>query len=96
MKLHRTPVHHTAAEMVRNGAIRWQVGKTAGGGWFIHANGAFPAAEVLVALAEMRQAHLIERSGTDVVLTEAGEARLSEWDATRMREMVERAQAVKR
>lgn len=89
-------MHHTAALMVRDGAIRWQVGKTVGGGWFIHANGAFPAPELVTALAELRQAGLIVRTGPDLDLTELGTVRLTEWDATRTREMHERAQAVKR
>ena len=89
-------MHHTAALMVRDGAIRWQVGKTVGGGWFIHASGEFPAAELVTALADMRQARLIARSGPDLSLTDAGTALLSEWQATRKREITEREQAARR
>lgn len=70
MTLHRTPVHHTAALMVRDGAIRWQTGKCVGGGWFVHASGEFPAPELVVALAELRQAALIVRTGPDLSLTD--------------------------
>lgn len=94
MTLHRTPVHHTAALMVRDGAIRWQAGKCVGDGWFVHASGEFPAPELVVALAELRQAALIVRAGPDLSLTELGKLRLAEWDATRRQVMEDRARAV--
>lgn len=83
MTLHRTPVHHYALENVRDGRIRWQVGRTAGGGWFTYANGQLADQSMLVALGEMWRERLIGRRGPDVVLTETGATRLAEWDAIR-------------
>ena len=83
MTLHRTPVHHTALVMARDGRVEWQTGKTVGNGWFTIAGGEFPPPELVVALWELLREKLIVKRGPDVALTDAGKARLAEWDATR-------------
>lgn len=83
MTLHRTPIHHEALGKVRDGRIRWRLGKAVGGGWFTYTDGQLADQSTLVALWELLRERLIEKRGPGVFLTDAGHARLSEWAATR-------------
>lgn len=78
--------------MVRDGRVKWRseepappskapVPRQPAG--FVQATGGRLEPHLLVALWELRHAHLITVDGAVVLLTVDGRARLSEWDATR-------------
>jgi hypothetical protein len=86
--LHRTPLHHQVAGLVRDGRVKWRLAVPAGpkpvrSEGFTPVNGGFYEHHFLVALYELMQHKLIEKRGERVTLTDAGRARLAEWDATR-------------
>jgi hypothetical protein len=92
-QLHRTLVHHEALGLVRDARIVWReavrgeekdgVARPPAG--FSFRDGDRIAAATLVALWEMRHAHLIAVMDGHLTLTPAGWDRLSEWDETKQR-----------
>lgn len=94
MTLHRTPIHHEALRLIRDGRVVWRPAdppsskaqpaphRSAG---FAYAAGKRLDHSMLVALYELR-AHRFVAVVDDVAgLTADGWARLSEWDSTRAR-----------
>lgn len=93
MTLRRTPLHHQALQLIRDGQIVWQealssdekdgVPRRSAG--FRYVNDARLRPDLLVAAWEMRQAHLITVADGHLSITPFGSQRLSEWDATKVR-----------
>lgn len=91
MKLHRTPVHYKALDLVRREQVTWREacapkrrdGVPRASSGFVYVGGRLPSLDVLVALYEMRRAGLLCIDDGVVALTLAGEQQLSESGVTR-------------
>jgi hypothetical protein len=88
MTLHRTSIHHQVLGMVRDGRVSWRPAEVpqhpcrpARSAGFVHLSGGHLELSVLW---ELRQHDLITVDGGSVSLSKTGEARLSEWDDTRV------------
>jgi hypothetical protein len=88
--LHRTPVHHEALRLIRDGRVVWRPTdppsstptprRSAG---FSYLGGKRLGHGMLVALYELRANRFIAVVDDDAGLTADGRARLSEWDSTK-------------
>ncbi len=86
--LDETPARKRALNMVADGRVMWRAAQPAGveprkSARFAQADGTRLSIPVHVAVCELHKAGLIVVDGGVVLLTAAGRARLSEWDATR-------------